>query len=123
VESGGKTLCLDNGICLKRKNYSDIAYIPIRPAVCKKMMENLDKKTLEEIIIPKPINPLAQLWLSWHLGILNHPPKNRMLRLSQLGIILKELLYFKDKPSPICVSCVFGTAHKKPSRNKKEIKP
>ena len=42
-----------------------------------------------------------------------------MLRLAELGIIPKELLYFKDKPAPICVSCTFGTAHKKPSMNKK----
>ena len=83
------------------------------------MMENLDQKTLQEILMPKPLNPLAQLWLSWHSGILKHPPKKEMLKLAELGIIPKELLYFKDKPAPICVSCAFGTAHKKQTRNKK----
>ena len=119
VESEGKNLCLDDRTCLRMKDYLDIADIPIEPAAYKKMMENLDKKTLEEILSPKPVNPLAQLWISWHSEILKHPPKNEMLKLEELGITPKELLYFKDKPAPICVSCAFGTAHKKPSRNKK----
>ena len=41
VESEGKTLFLDNGTCLKRKDYLDIADIPIRPAAYKKMLESL----------------------------------------------------------------------------------
>ena len=63
------------------------------------MMEKLDQKTLEEILMPKPLNPLAQLWLSGHSGILKHPPKKEMLKLAELGIIPKELLHFKDKPA------------------------
>ena len=42
-----------------------------------------------------------------------------MLKLAELGIIPKELLYIKNKSSPICVSCAFGTAHKKQTKNKR----
>ena len=85
------------------------------------MMENLDKKTLEKILIPKPMNTLPQLWLSQHHRILKHPLKNEMCRLTKLGIISKEVFYFKDKPASVCVSYAFVTALKNPSINKKGI--
>ena len=39
--------------------------------------------------------------------------------MAELGIIPRELLYFKNKSASICVSCDFGTAHKKQTRNKR----
>ena len=82
-------------------------------------MENLFKKPLEDILNPKPMNTLAQLWLSWHSIIFKHPPMNEILKLAEFSIIPKEHLYFKNKLAPFCISCAFGTVNKKPSRNNK----
>ena len=58
------------------------------------------------------MDPLAQLWLSYHSGILKHSPKGLMIKLAKMGVIPKELLYYENRKAPICVSCQFGMGHK-----------
>ena len=46
-------------------------------------------------------------------------PKHAMIKLAENGILPKELLYYKNKPAPICVSCVFEKATKRPKNSSK----
>ena len=80
-------------------------------------MPNLTEEELKHISNPEPMNPMAQLWLSYHSGIMKHCPKYVMIKLAKLGILPKELLFYELKKAPICVSYAFGTA-KKRARNK-----
>ena len=43
-----------------------------------------------------------------------------MLRMAKLNLIPKELLHFKDKPAPLCVSCEFSHAKKRSSYSSKK---
>ena len=41
-----------------------------------------------------------------------------MIKLAKMGVIPKELLYYENRKSPICVSCQFGMVHKSSSKDK-----
>ena len=75
---------------------------------------------LQAISHPEPLNPMAQLWFSYHSGIMKHCLKYIMIKLAEMGVLPKELLFYKNKRAPICVSCAFGTAKKRP-KNKSSV--
>jgi len=103
---------------LSRPEDPNIGSIPITPANYKKALENLPPERLQEIANPPPLDPLAQLWLSYHSGILKHSPKGLMIKLAKMGVIPKELLYYEHRKAPVCVSCQFGMGHKSSSKVK-----
>ena len=102
---------------LVRPDELDISEIPIKPADYAKVLPHLEEEELQSISNPEPISPMAQLWLSYHSGVMKHCPKYVMIKLAKMGILPKELLYYQDKRAPICVSCAFGR-QKKRSRNR-----
>ena len=81
-------------------------------------MEELPPQKLQELSNPAPMDPLAQLWLSYHSGILKHSPKSLMIKLAKMGVIPKELLYYEHRKAPTCVSCQFGMGCKSSSKVK-----
>ena len=101
---------------LSRPENPNIGLIPITPASYKKVLEELLPEKLQELANPAPMDPLAQLWLSYHSGILKHSPKSLMIKLAKMGVIPKELLYYEHRKAPICVSCQFGMGHKSSSK-------
>ena len=96
---------------LSRPGEANIGVIPIILANYK-ALEELPPEKLQELANPLSMDPLAQLWLSYHSGILKHSPKGLMIKLSKMGVIPKELLYYEDRKAPICVSFQFGMGHK-----------
>ena len=42
-----------------------------------------------------------------------------MIKLAENDILPKDLLYYKNKPAPICVSCAFGKVTKRPKNSSK----
>ena len=64
------------------------------------------------------MDPLAQLWLSYHPGILKHSPKSLVINLAKMGVIPKNLLYYEHRKATICVSFQFGMGHKSSSKVK-----
>ena len=54
--------------------------------------------------------------MSYHIK-LHHLPFPKLIKLAERGEIPKRLATLKGR-TPICVACVFGTAHKKPWRTK-----
>jgi len=63
------------------------------------------------------LSALQQEFLNVHHR-LYHLPFAIMFRMAQLGILPKYFLRLKRNPPP-CVSCLFGTAHRKPWRSKR----
>ena len=65
---------------------------------------------------PRQLSPLQQELMSWHHR-LYHLPFRRVLQLASLGFLPKRLLECRNK-QPLCVSCQFGQAHRRPWRVK-----
>ena len=103
---------------LSRPEDPNIGLIPITPASYKKAMEELPPEKLQELANPAPMDPLAQLWFSYHSGILKHLSKSLMIKLAKMGVIPKEVLHYEHKKAPICVSCQFGMGRKSRSKVK-----
>ena len=70
-------------------------------------------KTIDTEEEDKLENPTAE-FLRWHHR-LNHLPTNRIKQLARLGILPKRLATCRV---PICTSCLYGKATKRPWRNK-----
>ena len=80
---------------LKRPDELDISTIPIRPADYEKALPHLQEDKLKAISHPEQMNPMAQLWLSYHSGIMKHCPKHVVIKLAEMGILPKELLHYR----------------------------
>ena len=65
---------------------------------------------------PEPLSALSQEFLIWH-NRLQHLPMTTMLALSKLGILPRRFQHTKSN-QPICASCLFVTAHRRPWRTK-----
>ena len=95
----------------------DLTNIPVDPeSYTDEVQEGLTSEQIQEIARPTTLSPLQQELLFWH-NRLGHLPFHRLIKLAQQGIIPRRLAALKDKP-PVCVSCLFGKAHKRPWRNK-----
>ena len=96
---------------------SDLTNIPVDPeSYSNEVQEGLTSEQIREIARPKTLSPLQQELLFWH-NRLGHLPFHRLIKLAQLGILPRRLAALRDKP-PVCVSCLFGQAHKCPWRTK-----
>ena len=67
------------------------------------------------------MDSLAQFWFSYHSRIQKYPPERLMIKLAQMGVIPKELLYYENRKVPICVSYQSGMDHKSNSKLKESI--
>jgi hypothetical protein len=82
----------------------------------------LDPSDLEKVVHPQALSPLQEEMMSHHC-CLHHTPFPRLIVMAELGEIPKRLAQLRGR-RPICVSCLFGTAHKRPWRTKsKESHP
>jgi hypothetical protein len=76
----------------------------------------LDPSDLEQIVHSQVLSPLHEEMMSHHCH-LHHTPFPQLIVMAELGEILKRLEQLQGR-CPICVSCLFGTAHKHPWRTK-----
>jgi hypothetical protein len=100
----------------------DIASIPQTSAdyVCKS--ENIEPLQMEHIIHPKTLSPLQKEMMSYHTQ-LYHLPFPKLIAMANAGEIPRCLASLKGR-CPICVACLFGSAHKRPWHSKsKESHP
>jgi len=94
----------------------DIASIPVTGEEYRRDSSQLSKEDAEKIANPESLSKLQQLFLSWHER-LQHLPNKWMFRLSAVGVLPKSFLKLKDEDNvPICASCCFGQAHRRPWR-------
>ena len=83
----------------------------------KEAASNLTEKDIDDITNPVSLSPLQEEFVSLHERLC-HLPFTVMFRLVNLGFLPKKSQKLNNKAPP-CVSCLFGTAHRKPWRFKK----
>ena len=94
----------------------DIASIPQTSNDYCKECEVVSKEDLKGILEPQSLSPLQEEMMSYHLK-LHHLPFPKLIELAEREKIPKRLATLKGR-TPVCVACIFGTAHKKPWRTK-----
>jgi hypothetical protein len=103
-------------IFLSSLDTPDIAVIPFTPEQYAVDLPNLTESKLEQISKPQSLNSDQQEFMELHYK-LSHLPLLAMITLAEKGRIQKKFAKLKHQ-LPICMSCVFGTAHRKPWRSK-----
>ncbi len=99
-------------ILLSSLDTPDIAAIPFTPEQYTVDLPKLPKSNLEQISKPKSLNSDQQEFIELHYK-LSHLPLLAMTTLAEKGRIKKKFAKLKHW-IPICMSCIFGTAHSKP---------
>jgi hypothetical protein len=89
----------------------NIASIPQTSAdyICKS--KNITPPQMEHILHPKALSPLQEETMSHHT-LFHHLPFPKLLAMAKTGEIPPHLASLKRR-CPICVACLFGTAHKR----------
>ena len=94
----------------------DIASIPQTNEEYFNKCHYLDPSDLGQIMHPKALSLLQEEMMSQHCH-LHHTPFPRLIVMAELGEVPKRLAQLRGQ-CPICVLCIFGTAHKRPWRTK-----
>jgi hypothetical protein len=90
----------------------DIASIPQTNGEYYKECHYLDPSDLEQIVHPQSLSPLQEEMMSHHCR-LHHTLFPKLIIMAEHGKIPKRLAQMRNR-CPICVLCLFGTAHKRP---------
>lgn len=93
-----------------------IASIPETTKQNAKDACTLTTKQLKNLSQPQTMSPLQEEMFSYHCQM-HHLPFPKMLVLAENGTLPKRFAALKGR-TPICVSCIFGTAHCRPWRTK-----
>ena len=90
----------------------DIASIPQTSEQYCRECETVKPGEIAHILNPTSLSPLQEEMMSYHYR-LHHLPFPKMITLAELGRIPKRLAQLRGC-TPICVACIFGSAHKRP---------
>ena len=107
---------LVNSILLSSIDAPDIATIPITPEQYQVDLPKLTDLELRQISTPQTLDSDQREFVELHYR-LNHLPFPAMIVLAEKGRIKKKFVKLKHR-LPVCMSCIFGTAHRKPWRSK-----
>ena len=94
----------------------DIATIPLTPEQYQIDLPKLTDLELKQISTPQTLDSDQQEFMELHYK-LSHLPLPAMIVLAEKGRIKKKFAKLKHR-LPVCMSCIFGTAHCKPWRSK-----
>ncbi len=94
----------------------DIATIPLTPEQYQIDLPKLTDLELMQILTPQTLDSDQQEFMELHYK-LSHLPLPAMVVLAEKGRIKKKFAKLKHR-LPVCMSCIFGTAHQKPWRSK-----
>ena len=95
---------------LEQPDFSNIPKTPLDYR--NEVGTGLSLEEAQALATPQVLSPLQQEFMSWH-HCLYHLPYHMIFCLAKLGILPKRLLECRNKP-PLCVSCQFGQAHRRP---------
>ena len=97
-----------------------VATIPITPEQYQVDLPKLTDLELMQISTPQTLDSNQQEFMELHYK-LSHLPLPAMIVLAEKGRIKKKFAKLKHQ-LPVCMSCIFGTAHCKPwpSKGSKE---
>jgi hypothetical protein len=107
---------LVDGILLSSLDIPDIATIPITPEQYQIDIPKLTELELMQISTPQTLDSDQREFMELHCK-LSHLPFPAMIVLAEKGKIKKKFARLK-LCLPICMSCIFGKAHRKPWRSK-----
>ena len=119
--------CSNDKIVLKDDSYlsfpqnSDIGTLPFTKEQYCKECEKITPAELDHVKNPIHLSPEQQELMHWHCRF-RHLPFPRLIKLAEANVIPKRLAKLKGF-TPMCVSCIFGHAHKKPWRTKRKQRP
>eukprot|EP00956_Cyclotella_meneghiniana_P029977 scaffold74389_cov38-Cyclotella_meneghiniana.AAC.4 len=92
---------------------ADLTNIPLdAESYCKEVSEGLTEQDIAMMARPKVLTPLQQEFMHLHEKMY-HTPFHVMIRLARTGVLPKRFLKLRND-TPICISCNFGKAHKRP---------
>jgi hypothetical protein len=107
---------LVDGVLLSSMDTPDIATIPITPEQYQIDIPKLTELELMQISTPQTLDSDQREFMELHCK-LSHLPFPAMIVLAEKGKIQKKYAKLKHR-LPICMSCIFGKAHRKPWRSK-----
>ena len=103
---------------LKKRSCKDVSDIPISELEYAASSKGLNEEQCKLLAQPQQLNADQQEYLSWHHR-LGHLAKALMKTLIFMGILPRRpKRLFETGTVPICASCMFGEAHRKPWRTK-----
>ncbi len=111
IQTRNDTEILVDGILLSSLDSLDIATIPLTPEQYTVDLPKLTESELEKISKPQSLDSDQREFMELHYK-LSHLPLLAMISLAEKGRIKKNFAKFKHR-LPICMSCIFGTAHRK----------
>ena len=115
INSSSKEFLVD-GVMLLPLEEPDIASVPATIEHYASELPNLTKDQLEQIAHPEILDNDQRELMALHCKM-NHVPFPTLIRMAQIERINKKFALLKDRV-PVCMSCVFGMAHRRPWRSK-----
>ena len=100
-----------DGVLLSSLDIPDIATIPLTPEQYQVDLPKLTELELMQISMPQTLDTDQQEFMELHCE-LSHIPFPAMIVLAEKGKIKKKFAKLKHC-LPICMSCIFGKAHRK----------
>jgi hypothetical protein len=116
IGTQNNTEFLVDGILLSSIDVPDIATIPLTPEQYQIDLPKLTDLELKQILTPQTLDSDQQEFMELPHK-LSHLPLPAMIVLAEKGRIKKKFAKLKHR-FPVCMSCIFGTAHCKPWRSK-----
>ncbi len=110
IQKSNDSVILINLETLNLIENPDIASIPQTLADYIRESEHITPLQLEHILHPKALSPLQEEMMSHHTR-LHHLPFPKLIAMAEAEEIPRPLASLK-RCCPICVACLFGTAHK-----------
>jgi hypothetical protein len=96
----------------------DISTIPVSIEQYTNEIQKLTPEQLKNVSHPQVLDDDQREFMGLHYKM-NHLPLPAMIRLAEKGKLNRKFAKLKHR-LPVCMSCMFGTAHRKPWRSKGE---
>jgi len=113
--SGGEIITTKES--LRAPDSPDIGWIPSNVPEKRQAATELDASDFDKLSNPVQLSPMQEEFLALHERLW-HLPFSVMFRMVKLGFLPKKFKKLGNK-APLCVSCLFGQAHKRPWRFKR----
>jgi hypothetical protein len=109
---------LVDGTMLSSINAPDIGTIPVSVEQYANELPKLTREQLRQVSHPQILDDDQREFMGLHYRM-NHLPLPAMITLAEKGKLNRKFAKLKHR-LPVCMSCMFGTAHRKPWRSKGE---
>jgi hypothetical protein len=109
---------LVDGTLLSSINAPDIGTIPVSVEQYANELPKLTREQLRQVSHPQILDDDQREFMGLNYKM-NHLPLPAMITLAEKGKLNRKFAELKHR-LPVCMSCMFGTAHRKPWRSKGE---